>query len=524
MNSPSWGGPLSDHANIVEVLDDRAKTLGDAEYCTLPQGERTYASLASRSQELAAGLADVGVGPGDHVAVMMYNHPAFLDVYFAVARLGGVTVPVNVSLRGNDLKYTLTNADPTVAIVGPECVDRYDEVKADINIDREFALEETAGYKPLDEMYHSDGEFPEPNVTQADPLVTIYTSGTTGMPKGVILSHGALLTVGTDLSDRIIKPTANDRLYMSQPLFHIFAQMVIMEALIAGVPLSMERWFSKSKFWGRVQDHNATIIHFSSAISDILYNETDAAENPARVAFGAISDDIQEPFGEKFDCQVVPLYGLTECGGLALCGTVDNPQVGSMGKPTRYAAVEIVDENDAPVEDGEQGEIVIRPTRPNAMFNRYHDKSTQTVDALRNQWLHTGDIGYRDPNGRFHFVSRKSYFLRRKGENVSVYEVERVLVDHPDVEEAVVVRVDAEVGGEEVLAVLKPRAEAEIDPLEVIKFCEGRMAYFKIPRYIATVEAFPRTETKGTVERHKVVDQVDDNKWDLQNMEYELER
>jgi crotonobetaine/carnitine-CoA ligase len=195
-----------------------------------------------------------------------------------------------------------------------------------------------------------------------------------------------------------------------------------------------------------------------------------------------------------------------------------------MGTPTSYATVEIVDEDDAPAETGEHGEIVIRPTRPNVMFNRYYDKPTQTINVLGDQWLHTGDIGYRDDDGRFHFVNRKSYFLRRKGENVSVHEVERVLVDHPDVEEAIVVGTNAEVGGEEVFAVLRSRPDHNIDPLDIIKFCESRMAYFKIPRYIATVKSFPRTETKGTVERHKVLDQVSNNRWDLHNAEYELDR
>jgi acyl-CoA synthetase (AMP-forming)/AMP-acid ligase II len=524
-----WGEPLSEYANVVALLDERAAGRGDEQFCEFPDGERTYASLARRSRELAAGLSDAGIDTGDRVVVLMYNRPAFLDVYFAVARLGGVVVPVNVSLQGADLTYTLTDAEPSAVVVGPDCLDRYDDVRetvaADIGSTLDLALDPASGYDLLDDYYH-DGDLtvPDPETGQSDPLVTIYTSGTTGMPKGVVLPHGALLTVGTELSERVIQPTDEDLLYMSQPLFHIFAQMVMVEALVAGVPFAMERWFSKSKFWDRVAEYGATVIHFSSAISDILYEETEAPDNPVRVGFGAIADDIQKPFGEQFDCQVVPLYGLTECGGLALCGTVDEPRSGSMGTPTRYAAVEIVDEDDQPVPDGEHGEIVVRPTRPNAMIARYYGKPERTVEELSNQWLHTGDIGYRDDDGRFHFVDRKSYFLRHKGENVSVHEVERILDSHPDVETAIVLGVDAEVGGEEVLAALRAVEGRDIDPLDVIEFCDGRMAYFKIPRYVVPVASFPRTETKGTVERHTLRDQLDGDWWDLQDTDYEVQR
>jgi len=523
----TWVDSFAHHDTVVELLDKQAAAHGSKELCTFPQGSRSYQSLANRSRELAAGFTNLGVEAGDRVAIMSYNHPVFLDVYFAAARIGATVVPFNVSLRGEDLTYAVSDSDPSVVVLGPDCVERYTNIREDVTVDEELVIESPEAVEaPYSSIHHQyvNEEPPTVDVDSEDTLAMVYTSGTTGMPKGVELSHGSLLTVGTELAERVIKPDSKDRLYMSQPLFHIFAQMVMMEALIAGVPFSMEKWFSKSKFWDRVRDHDATIIHFSSAISDILFEETDAPDNPVRIAFGAIDEDIQADFGDRFNCQVVPLYGLTESSGLTTCGTVDEPMVGSIGKPTRYVDIEVVDDSDAPVAPGEEGELVIRPRTPNAVFSGYYNKPERTVEVLSNQWLHTGDIGYKDTEGRFHFVSRKSYFLRRKGENVSVYEVERVLNEHSEIEKSIVIGVDAEVGGEEILAAIKLSKGATIDPLDIIKFCEEKMAYFKIPRYIAFVDEFPRTETKGTIERHKIQSQVGDDVWDVQETDYKLER
>jgi len=518
----SWESALSDWDNLVQLLDARATDHGDEPFATFPEETLSYRSLADRSKRIAAGLAGLDVGPGDRVALMMHNRPAFLTAYFGALRAGAVVVPINVSLRGDDLEYTLSDANPAVAIVGEGCLDNYLEV--DVALDHRYVVgAEANGLEPLARL-RDDAAPASPDAGQADAATLIYTSGTTGMPKGVVLPHGALLTVGTEMAERIIQPTPDDTLYMSQPLFHIFAQMVVIEGLVGSVPVALERRFSKSRFWDRVRDHDATIIHFSSAISDILYRDTEAPDNPVRFAFGAIDDGIQADFGERFDCQVVPLYGLTESGGLALSGTVEEPRTGSLGRPTRYQDVAIVDEDDEPVDVGEHGEIIVRPTRPNSIFKRYYGKPEATVDVTENQWLHTGDVGYVDDGGDYHFVARMSHFIRRMGENVSAFEVERIIEDHPAVAKAVVVGADAEVGGEEVFAAVKLETGETLDPVEVVEHCEGRLAYFKVPRYVAIVDSFPTTDTKETVQRFEVVDRHLDAAWDREAADYELER
>lgn len=520
----TWQQGLSDVPNLVALLDARADEHGATDFATFPAETLSYRDLAARSKRIAAGLDALGVGEGDRVVAMMHNRAEFLPLYFGTLRTGAVLVPVNVSLRGDDLEYTLTDAEPTVAVVGEDCLDRYREVEESVDVPHQFAVGGEAATFESVAALRSDADAPTPDATQSDPATIIYTSGTTGMPKGVVLPHGAFLTVGTDMAERIIQPTDDDVLYMSQPLFHIFAQMVVTEALVAAVPLAMERRFETGEFWDRVRTHDATVIHFSSAISELILEKTEAADNPVRIAFGAIADDRQTAFAERFDCTVVPLYGLTESGGLALSGTVDDSRTGSLGRPTAYHDVTVVDEQDRPVDPGEHGEIVVRPTRPNAMFERYFGKPEATVDATENQWLHTGDVGYYDEDGDFHFVERKSYFIRRMGENVSAFEVERVIGDHPGVDEVVVVGADDEVAGQEVFAAVRQADDADLAPLDVVKHCEGRLAYFKIPRYVAFVESFPTTETKETVQRFKVVDEHRADAWDRRETDYELDR
>jgi len=535
MTATTWKEPLSPHDSVVDLLESRAEEQGEEVFVRFPERVLTYRELADRSESLATGLADAGAEPGERICIIMNNCPEFVEVFFAVLRTGATVVPLNVSLRGDDLEYALDDADPAVIVLDRDCLDAYAAVHDRLSIPYEVVVddENTNSEERVDEGEWTElsafkrpiSEAPSfPSLSQTDSASIIYTSGTTGLPKGVILPHGAYLTVGTELAERVIQPAADDTFYMSQPLFHIFAQQVMMEALVAGVPLAMERWFSASNFWDRVDRYDATIIHFSSAISDILYRNTNTESNSVRIAYGAIDDDIQAPFEEKFSCQVIPLYGLTETGGIALSGTISDPQQGSMGVPTRYADVAVVDQADKPLPTGEEGEIIVRPTRPNAMFHGYFDKPDRTAETTTNLWLHTGDIGRRDENGQFHFVNRQAHFLRRKGENVSVNEVERILQDHPGVDEAVVVGVDANVGGEEVLAAIKPAAGTDLKPLELIEHCDGRLAYFKIPRYIRIVDEFPRTETKGTIERYRIRDQGADDAWDREETDYQLER
>jgi crotonobetaine/carnitine-CoA ligase len=497
----------------VDLLNDRASKYGSKPFVRFPQRTLSYDELAERSNRLAAGLETLDVSQGDRVGVLMANRPEFVEVFFASLRLGAILVPLNAELKTPELADTIGEADPSILVVESELLDQYQEVEAGVHESGLLVVggEESRPGTDIERYFRPDDRI-IPKTRLADPAVIQYTSGTTGMPKGAVLPQGQYLDSAIEIVDRLLELTEEDVLYMSQPLYHVFAQIVIMETLVAGGTMAMERSFSKSNFWDRVERYGATVIHFARAITEILYQHTDAVENPVRLGFGAIDDDLQKRFGEKFGLTVIPTYGLTECGPVVTVGTVADPCLGSMGRPSRLADVAVVDRDDNPVKPGEEGEVVVRPRRPNVMFKGYVDSADATLEASQNQWIHTGDVVRRDDSGRFHFVDRMGYFIRRKGENVSVQQVEDVLRTHPKVAGCAVVGVDAEVGSQEILTGVVP-GEETVNPTGIIEYCEERLAPFKVPRFVLVLDSLPTTSTKHDVRRNELAERVDEA-WD----------
>lgn len=521
MGADGGADPGTDDS-IVTVLDDLAETSGDRPFAKFPETELTVAEIAERSRWIAAGLSRLGVRKGDRVGVMLYNRPAFVEAFFGTLRTGAKFVPVNVSLKGEDLDHVLSDAAPTVMVVGPDCLDNYGEAAHDV--EHRFGLEERRpdGADRFETLV-AETEPPAVDLSSRTPASITYTSGTSGLPKGVVLPHGAYPAAGAEIGKRY-GLAAGDTVYTPQPAFHINGQMVIAEALMAGVPFALDPWFSKSRFWRRVERYEATVLQIAGSVGEILYNETDQPDNTLRVASVSGNVELKRNFGQKFDCRIIAGYGLTESAGFVTFGSVDDPAIESEGEPIGYIDVAIVDQNHAQVPTGEQGEIVFRPTEPNVVFQRYHEAPDQTLETIENLWVHTGDVGYLDADGKLHFVERQSHFLRRKGENISVHEVERVLNDHPHVRKAIVVGVEAGLADEEVLAVIRTDAGAAVEPAALLDFCAERLAYFKVPRYVRFVEEFPTTESKGNVRRSELRDHGIDGCWDREAAGYELDR
>jgi acyl-CoA synthetase (AMP-forming)/AMP-acid ligase II len=298
-----------------------------------------------------------------------------------------------------------------------------------------------------------------------------------------------------------------------------------MPALVTGSDVAMARWFSVSEFWDLVKKYEATHFKFIGTMLTALYNESKdpPQSNPARYGIGApVPTEIHEEFENRFDVRLIEGYGLTETATTAAQNPIEAPKQGSFGTPHDHVRMTVVDEDDEPLPPGERGEIVVRPTAPWTMMSRYYGKPEATVEAWQNLWLHTGDIGYRDEEGYFYFVERKAHSIRRRGENISSAEVERILNHHPEVDESAVVGVTSELGEEDVKAYIVPRTD-ELSPEAVLDHLEGRLAYFKVPRYVEFTQEFPKTSTQR-IEKYKLKQRGIGDAWDRREADYELER
>jgi len=516
--------PLSErHDSLPALLDRRVSERGDAPLLCYRDETYTYREIDRRSNAIANGLADRGVDRGDRVCTFLYNSPAYLALWFGLSKLGAVMVPLNVSLQSRDLAYIVDDAEAETVVLEAETRENYESARADLEtVSTEFLLgEETVdGYEAFAQLLDGDANSaPSGSSEPGEPASIIYTSGTTGLPKGVRLPHYSYVNTGAAFAERV-DLAASDRIYTSLPLFHSASQqLAVMGTLAVGGDIAVARWFSTSSFWDDIRVHEATRFFYIGTMLQALLNQDerpDDDEHPAAYGMGAAApEELVPEFEDRFGVELLDSYGLTEAGTLATFnapGEANAIRDGSAGRPVEHIELGIVDDQDRPVPTGEVGEIVLRPTRPNAVMLDYHGAPETTVETWRNLWLHTGDMGCVGEDGYLYFVDRKAYTIRRRGENVSSRQVEEVLLGHPDVEEVAVVGVPGDLGSEGIKAVVKP-GEKRPEPQELVEHCEGKLAPFKVPRYVAFTGEFPKTETER-IEKYKLKEAGVGDAWD----------
>jgi crotonobetaine/carnitine-CoA ligase len=321
----------------------------------------------------------------------------------------------------------------------------------------------------------------------------------------VVIPHYSYISTGLEWA-RLATAGPTDIFFTALPLFHCSAQhMSTMGPLLNDLPAAYAEWFSASQFWAQAAHHGATITYLLIAMVNILYKQpsrpTDRQHSIRVCATAGTPRDIWQPFEERFGVHVIELYGMTETG----CTTIMNPpervRLGSVGLPTSYTEAKIVDEEDQELPPDTKGELVIRPRTPYSMMLEYYKKPEETVRAWRNAWFHTGDYAYQDADGYFYFVDRKRDIIRRRGENIAPYDIERVVNAHPHVFEAVAVAVPAEVGEEDVKLYVQLRPGKPLDPVELLRWCDERLPFFMVPRYIEFIDEIPRTANQKA-QRH----------------------
>ncbi|MDQ0341114.1 crotonobetaine/carnitine-CoA ligase [Caldalkalibacillus uzonensis] len=483
---------------IPELLQHNSNVIPDELFLMFYEKRYSFGDIDRLSNQVANYFAhQFGIKKGDHIALILKNCPEYLFIWFGLAKLGAVMVPINHHIKGDSLQYILTHSDSKLVIVDAAFLDQLKAINTDLVDIQIIELGDfQAGYES--ESIHRQVIT---EVDESDPMSIIYTSGTTGLPKGVILPHYSYINTGMSFRDSMVQATKEDVLYTCLPLFHCNAQQLsVMGAMLTGCPLALSERFSASKFWQEIQYYQATVFNYIGSILTVLYkqpfSEYEQNNTVTRTFGGAAPKEIWTEFEERFELKIVEGYGLTETATVCLCNPKGNIRVGSIGKPLPNVDVKIVDENERDVLPGEEGEIIVKELVPNTIFKGYYKMPQKTQEVMKGGWFHTGDRGYMDEDGYFYFKDRIKDCIRYRGENISSYEIERIVNKHPQVKESAAIGVPSELGEEDVKVVLVVEDESVFDYVEFIKFCEERMAYYMVPRYIELRSFLPKTATE----------------------------
>jgi crotonobetaine/carnitine-CoA ligase len=453
-----------------------------------------------------------------------------------MARAGIIDVPVNLANKGDFLKYIINNSDARAIIIDSELVDRLKFIENDLpKLEKVIVWSRSPADLPelkfetlkYIDLIAAPPESIKAGVRASDPQMIIYTSGTTGPAKGVMESHSCLYQGNLEFI-RAIRLTPEDTLFTCLPLFHANARVLcVYPALILGTKAVIYERFSASRFWDWIRRAGATSFNSLGAMASFIYNQPrrdNDADNPVRVcAAFPMPVAIYEDFEKRFNLKVVEGYGLTEVGNPTY-NPYDAPRPGSCGKETPNYEVRIVDENDFPVPPGTAGEIVARGRTPWAMSLGYYNMPEKTVELTRNHYYHTGDGGYLDEDGYLFFVDRIKDYIRRRGENISSFEVERSVNDHPSVSESAAVAVKSEVSEDEVKIVVVLKEGETLTPEALLDFCQTHMPYFAVPRYVEFVGSLPKTPT-DRVRKNVLRDAgITAGTWDREQAGYKVSR
>jgi long-chain acyl-CoA synthetase len=492
---------------LPELLRVRADELADAELIRDAHQSWSYAEFAHRVRQVAAGLQGRGVGQGDVVGVVLPNTPHYLEVWWAILWLGATFNPINPALTPREAAGILSDSEAMCVVCTPESAAGLRDHGEELPSLREIVVAE--GHDPIAQL-RRDGTVDDPAPVRGDDLASfVYTSGTTGRRKGAMLAHANFLANAWQLGEPL--PVGRgDVMGMVLPLFHVNAQVVTtVIPMFLGARAAMWERFSASQFWSDVARFEpVTFSAVPTMLAALLHapGADEAETNTLRfVICGAapLSPALFRRFEEKFGVRIMEGYGLTE----GTCCSTINPffgprKIGSIGLPTRGQEVMIVDDSGEVAADGARGEVCVRG--PNVMQG-YYRRPDANAETLRDGWLHTGDVGFRDEDGFYFLVDRKKDMIIRGGENVYPREIEDVLLEHAGVREAAVIGRPDEVRGEEIHAVVALASATDTAVLEA--HCRARLAAFKVPSSWEVVPELPKTST-GKIDKKPLRERV----------------
>jgi len=552
---------ISPTDTFTDIVKKKAERVGDKVYLTYVRDfdkgideKYTYRDMHIQSNRLANGLTKLGLKSGDGISVYQINSPEFLFTLFAAWKMGCYVVLVNTGLRGDGLQYIVDHSDSNTFLTHWSLLDNYLKIKdelpkikhvlVDMNeAPADFELPE--GILSLQSVMEAPDDDVELDIDPKNMSVLIYTSGTTGLPKATTFFYGRMLNAGSLTFSALIAyglGKAGDVLYTCLPLFHGNAlQLCSMPGYMAEFPVILSKRFSASRFWDIIRKYGITNFNLLGSMPQYLLKQpvrpNDKDNKVWRVNSAACPKELVRDFEERFGLKIFEGYGAVDGGGFSLgTGGAPDAPVGSMGKTSGNVVAEIMDDEGNILEPEAPGELVflVRDDEKEARKVSYYKNEEASESRIQKApdgklWFHTGDVATKDENGWFFFVDRKKDSIRRRGENIAAWSVERVINRHDKVLESAAYGIKGHQVGEDyaedevmVAVVLKPGETMK--PEELLDFIQDKLAHFQVPRFIDFVEGLPKSEVHRIMKRFLKDTGVTDTTYDREKAGYELKK
>ncbi len=509
------------------LLEDHARRQPDKPLFLMGDRVVTYAEADRAANRIGRGFLAAGVAKGDRVLVMLPSSIDYALVWLGLSKIGALMVPVNEAYKAGMLRHQANNSGAKVAVIWNGHLTPWREIAAELTHletvfvysdaalaeapqqagERNAAKEASCGqsrwaYLPFSALQNPDDSALPPAVEYWDPIAIFYTSGTTGPSKGVLYSYAQAHATATPPA-KLCAP--NDIFYMTLPMFHVGLSHMFGIVIIAGATMAVRGKFSVSNFWSDIRHYKATFSILLSTMPNFLLSlppsDSDRDHALRKLIIIPVPKDL-EGFKARFNVHnVTTLFNMTEvsCPISADGWNLVNNQ--SCGRPRPGVQARIVDENDEPVGPGKTGELVLRADNPWEFNLGYWQNPAATAEAWRNQWLHTGDGFQYDADGNFYFVDRIKDCLRRRGENISSFEVEVEVDAHPAILESAAVAVPSDLSEDELKVVASLKPGCTVEPAELLIFLKARLPAYMVPRYIEIrTDELPKTPT-GKVQK-----------------------
>jgi len=504
---------------IGQLVADKAELHGDRTFIQFEDTRYSYLDMDVLSNRIANGLAQLGVKKGTHVAFMVDNKPEIILLYFGLGKLGAVAVPVNTAAKGELLSYYLRQSESEIVIADASLVERIAVVAPgtpklrhvvsvrDVKARNEMPFDCALPRSDFSELLAASDARSDIEVRFSDLHALLYTSGTTGPSKGNMITHAGSLSAGLEVA-RTFGYCQDDVFYVCLPIFHGNALWCsVLPALIADASIALARSFSVTTFWQDIRRYGATQFNSLGAMTNFIWSrppDPRDRDHKVRQAMVVPTPTFYRDFEERFGIRFTSLYGLADRGIVAARGPSDPPEKwASAGRACEGVEIQIVDDDDFEVPRGQPGEIVVRTMVPWLLAQGYYNMHEATAHACRNLWFHTGDRGYLDEDGYLYFLDRKKDAIRRRGENISSFEVEQIILKHPAVLDVAAFPVTSEYSEDEVMVAVVIGEGHVLCEADVIEHCSNNMAYFMVPRYVEFAAELPRTMTEK-VEKYKL--------------------